>query len=67
MKKEKKKYQKPETEIELLSSSESVMQVIETSPGTGNVDPDHPVDPNEPELTNRTSLWDEYDAEGTDN
>ena len=58
MKKEKIKYQKPETEIELLSSSESVMQVIETSPGTGNVDPDHPVDPDEPILVNPNNVWD---------
>lgn len=60
-----KTYQKPETEIVFLSASQTVMQVIETSGGTGNVGgPDNPEDP---DLANRNSIWDLWEEENNDN
>ena len=57
-----KTYQKPETEIVLLTIAETVMDVIETSGGTGNVDPTIPDDEGG-DLTNRNSIWDLWEDE----
>lgn len=58
-----KTYQKPETALVLPTSSKTVMQVIEGSPGSGNVDPEKPDDPNDPTLTNDNSIWDTWEDE----
>ncbi len=53
-------YQKPKTVVVGIQADEDMLQgIIETSGGEGpGVDPDNPVDPNEPELSNSTSVWD---------
>ena len=56
-----KTYQKPETEIVLLTASQNVMQVIETSGGSGNVGGED--NPDDPDLSNRNSIWDLWEDE----
>lgn len=56
-----KKYQKPETDIVLFSAFQAVMQVIETSGGSGNVGgKDNPEDP---DLANHNPIWDTWGEE----
>lgn len=52
-------YQKPETVVVGIQADNDMLQgVIETSGGEGpGVDPNDPVDPDEPELANSTSVW----------
>lgn len=56
-----KTYQKPETEIVILSASQVVMQVIETSGGSGNVGGKD--NPDDPDLANHNSIWDTWEDE----
>ncbi len=58
-----KTYQKPETDIVLLSASQALMQIIETSTTTGKVDPTNP-DDDGPDLANHNPIWDTWGEEG---
>ena len=57
-----KTYLKPETEIVLLTASQNVMQIIETSTTTGKVDPTNPDDEGD-DLANRNSIWETWEEE----
>ena len=58
-------YQKPETDIILISASNVMQGIIEVSGQNGPiVDPDNPIiDPNDPNggLVNHNKLWDELE------
>ena len=55
----KKRYQQPEILIVSITAGDVMQGIIDNSPGHGKVDPDDPVDPDEPELTNTINLWDD--------
>ena len=54
-------YQKPETEIVLLTASQNVLHVVDTSTTTAPVGGDD--DPDDPDLSNRNSVWDLWEDE----
>ena len=49
------------TEIVLLTTFQTVMQVIETSGGSGNVGGGD--NPDDPDLVNHNSIWDTWEEE----
>lgn len=55
----KKTYQKPETEIVLLTASQTVMDIIEGSTTTIPVDPTNPDDGGD-DLANYNYFWDTW-------
>lgn len=55
-------YQKPRTKNVLLSASQAVMQVVETSTITVPVGGED--DPDNPDLANHNSIWDRWEEEG---